>query len=219
MHALTYPEVYSKTLPAKKLVVLLHGIGADGNDWIPLAHYMQNNLTDCHFIAPHGIEPYESAPYGRQWFSLLNRDPAVMQPLLARNAPRLMDSIQQKQLTLQLTNQDTVIMGFSQGAMMGIYLTLIQQTPFLATIAFSGLLIAPPACLNTTTPIYLIHGILDNIITVDAVDQAMQYLAKWHIPHNDYKLPHLAHSIDHRGLQQAIDCIHKASPGLTVAPK
>ena len=158
-------------------------------------------------MAPHGVEPYDMAAHGRQWFSLQDRTPYVMKRLLGSNVESVTAIIKQKQIALNLTNKDTIVIGFSQGTMMGIYLTLIQPEPFLCTVGFSGLLVAPSQCINTTTPICLIHGMLDSVITVDAMDHAMQYLSDHKVPCSAHKLENLAHSIDHRGLEIAVDCI------------
>ena len=47
---------------AKQLVILLHGLGADGNDLIALAPHLAQNLPDAHFIAPEAPFPCDMAP-------------------------------------------------------------------------------------------------------------------------------------------------------------
>ena len=64
--------------PARQLVVLCHGVGADGHDLIDLAAAWSHALPDALFIAPDAPEPYDGAPFGRQWFSLADRTPAVL---------------------------------------------------------------------------------------------------------------------------------------------
>lgn len=95
--------------------------------------------------------------------------------------------------------------------MMGIYLTLVQMEPFLCTIGFSGLLVAPSSCINTMTPICLIHGMLDTVVAVDAIEHARQYLFDHNVPCSTHKLEDLSHSIDHRGLNIAVDFIKKVA--------
>ncbi|MGX6960766.1 MAG: hydrolase [Rickettsia endosymbiont of Pentastiridius leporinus] len=204
---LIYPEVESLEQPAKKLVVLLHGVGSDGHDLIGLVPFIKDDLPDCHFISPHGIEPCDMAPYGRQWFSLQDRNPKIILPLLAKNISKLEDIIKHKQEELNLTNKDTIIIGFSQGTMIGLYLTLIQEEPFLCTIGFSGALIPPPKVHNKTTPICLIHGELDDVVGVSEMYNASHYLSEYHMPHSGHKLTSLAHSIDGRGLEIAINFV------------
>ncbi|MEJ2027280.1 MAG: hypothetical protein P8X52_07475 [Limibacillus sp.] len=65
--------------PAKALVVLLHGWGADGNDLIGLAPLLGQVLPDAAFVAPNAPDPCEMNPAGRQWFSLQDRTPAEME--------------------------------------------------------------------------------------------------------------------------------------------
>jgi len=205
---LEYPEVESKEQPPKKLVVLLHGVGSDGHDLIGLVPYIKNDLPDCHFISPHGIQPYDMAPFGRQWFSLQDRNSNIISKLIANNISKLEDIIKQKQEELNLTNKDTIIIGFSQGTMIGLYLTLIQKKPFFCTIGFSGALIPPMEVNNKLTPICLIHGELDDVVGVDEMYNASHYLAKYHIPYSEHTLTSLAHSIDGRGLEIAINFIN-----------
>jgi len=204
---LTYPEIASIEQPAKKLVVLLHGVGSDGHDLISLVPYIKNELPNCHFISPHGIEPYDMAPYGRQWFSLQDRSPHTITKLVAHNISKLEDIIKHKQEELNLTNKDTIIIGFSQGTMIGLYLTLIQKEPFFCTVGFSGALIQPPEVNNILTPICLIHGELDEVVSVDEMYNASHYLSKYHILHSGHKLTSLTHSIDARGIEIAVNFI------------
>ena len=58
---------------AQQLIVLFHGVGADGQDLIGLAPYIAQALPHAAFVAPNGPFPYDMAPYGRQWFSLMDR--------------------------------------------------------------------------------------------------------------------------------------------------
>lgn len=57
------------------LVVLLHGVGANGNDLLYLAHAWRKILPKAEFIAPNAPFPYNGAPEARQWFSLQDRAP------------------------------------------------------------------------------------------------------------------------------------------------
>src|SRR5688572_17238613 len=60
---------------AKRLVVFLHGYGADGNDLIDIGRAWQSLLPDTAFVSPHAPEPCGQAPTGRQWFNLTFRTP------------------------------------------------------------------------------------------------------------------------------------------------
>ena len=49
---------------AKRLVVFLHGYGADGNDLIDIGRAWQGLLPDTAFVSPHAPEPCGQAPVG-----------------------------------------------------------------------------------------------------------------------------------------------------------
>src|SRR5580700_3574831 len=60
---------------AAYLVVLLHGVAANGNDLISLARAWRKILPKAGFIAPNAPFPCDYAPEARQWFSLEDRAP------------------------------------------------------------------------------------------------------------------------------------------------
>jgi phospholipase/carboxylesterase len=206
---LDYPEVTSVTTPPKKLVVMLHGVGSDGNDLISLAPYLQQALPTCHFISPHGVEAYDMAPFGRQWFSLQDRSPDKILPLIDANRTLVKNLIEKKQKILNLSNKDTILLGFSQGAMIGLYLTLTTKDPYAAMIAFSGKLIPPINLLNNQTAIGLIHGKEDDVLSYKEVEISANYFSKNNIKHEKIIIDNLTHSIDDKGIKFAIKFLQK----------
>src|ERR1700747_3082787 len=56
-----------------RLVILLHGLGADGNDLIGLAPHLARLLPAAEFLSPNAPFPCDMAPYGYQWFSSQDR--------------------------------------------------------------------------------------------------------------------------------------------------
>jgi len=204
---LPYPEIEALNNPPKKLIVFIHGLGSDGNDLISLAELMKRDLPDYHFISPHGVEQFDMAPYGRQWFSLKDQSESVIKNLTLKNAELLSNIITAKQLELNLSNKDTIIIGFSQGTMIGLYLNLIQTEPFACVIGFSGKLIEPNKCVNKTTNICLIHGEVDDVINIEEMYNIEQYLSLQTIKYKSYKVPNLTHSINSFGIETAINFI------------
>jgi phospholipase/carboxylesterase len=204
---MNHPETKPLTERAKKLVVMLHGVGSDGYDLISLVPYIQDSLPDCHFLSPHGIEAYDMAPFGRQWFSLRDRAPDVLKKLVEKNAPIVMDIIKQKQTELGLTNADTILLGFSQGTMLGMHLTLSQKEPFAAMIAFSGMLLPPSTLNNKKTPFCIIHGAEDDVVYARESQNTANYLTQNHIEHQSLIVQNLKHSIDDSGIEFALKFI------------
>src|SRR5271154_827650 len=75
----------------KQLVVLCHGVGADGRDLIELAPIFGATLPDAIFIAPNAPEAYDMAPFGRQWFSIGDINPAKL-GLGVRRAAKILEA-------------------------------------------------------------------------------------------------------------------------------
>src|ERR671910_2370048 len=101
----------------RQLVVLLHGVGADGQDLIGLAPMLAEKLPHALFIAPDGPQPCDMAPYGRQWFSLQDRRPAALLAGVKRAAP-LLDAFLDELLERHgLDEGRLALLGFSQGTM------------------------------------------------------------------------------------------------------
>ena len=55
---------------AARLVVLIHGLGANGHDLIDLGPAWGTALPDAAFVAPDAPESNGVMPYGRQWFDV-----------------------------------------------------------------------------------------------------------------------------------------------------
>mgnify|MGYP005655256921 FL=1 len=61
-----------------QLVILLHGLGADGADLIGLAPHWAQTLPNAAFVAPNAPYACDMAPMGYQWFSVQDRTPEAM---------------------------------------------------------------------------------------------------------------------------------------------
>ncbi len=202
-----YPQKNSLSSKVEELVVFLHGLGSDGNDLITLVPFFQTHFPNTYYIAPNGIEAYDMAAFGRQWYSCLDRSEKKMKQLLEANINIIYQLINIKQRELSLTNKETVIIGFSQGGIVGNYLTLIQnnETPFKAMISLSSKIFVPDVILNKNTPFCLIHGEEDEILPVNSLEHISDVLTQNNIKFSKYILKNLAHSIDTRGVEYIIN--------------
>ena len=62
-----------KSKHIKKLVLFLHGYGADGSDLINISNIWEEFLPEVAFYSPNAPFKCEINPYGYQWFSLNER--------------------------------------------------------------------------------------------------------------------------------------------------
>eukprot|EP01035_Chromulina_nebulosa_P014144 gene14144-biopygen12032 len=88
-----------------------------GVDAIFLAPHWAASVPGVAFSSPNGTEPYDMAPFGRQWFSLQDRTPARLAAGVAAASDSLESFIDSELLRLGLPVESVALMGFSQGAM------------------------------------------------------------------------------------------------------
>ena len=189
----------------KKLAVLMHGVGSDGYDLINIAPYFQTAMLDTYFYSPNGVEKYDGSEFGYQWFSFKIQEEEPIRRGMQSNMPKIEKLIYNKLVELKIEENNLILIGFSQGAMVSIELTLASILKPIATIAFSGMVIPPVKITNNKTPICLIHGKEDQIIPVDNIYIASNYLNHHGITNKTYVIDDLAHTIDSRGIDYAIN--------------
>ncbi|MBX9698422.1 MAG: prolyl oligopeptidase family serine peptidase [Acetobacteraceae bacterium] len=189
--------------PARQLVVLLHGLGADGADLAGLAPAWAEHLPDAAFIAPDAPFPCDMAPYGRQWFSLQDRSPERMLAGMRVVAPLLEAFLQEELAALDLSPAALALMGFSQGAMTALHVGLRGAVPPAAILAYSGALLAPDtlaAELRSRPPVLIVHGEADEVVPVWASRFAESALHEAGVPNEAIFVPGLGHGIEETGL-------------------
>ena len=188
----------------RHLVLLLHGVGARGDDLLPFAPALGGVLPDALFLAPDAPEPYDGAPFGRQWFSLGDRRPAVLLPAIQAAAPLLARRIAFWLERLGLDHGDLVLLGFSQGAMMALHTGLRLPCPPAAILAYAGALLDPeglePALVHPPPPVLLVHGEADPVVPAEASRRAAHRLRQLGVPVDSRFEPGVDHTISPEGM-------------------
>ncbi len=201
----------------KQLVVLLHGLGADGNDLISLAPYLAQVLPEAAFVSPHAPFPCDMAPFGRQWFSLQERTLETMLGGVRMAAPVLDGFLEAELEKAGLTAERLALVGFSQGTMMALHVGLRRAAGLAAIVGFSGALLAPellPEEIASRPPVLLVHGAADEVVPAQALPAAVAALEANRVPATHELRPGLGHSIDERGLQLAMGFLAEALAGV-----
>ncbi len=185
--------------PPRQLVVLLHGVGADGNDLIELAPALARRLPHAAFIAPDGPEPCDMAPFGRQWFSLRDRRPAALLAGVQASLPVLNAFLDAELEGAGLDPRQLALVGFSQGTMLALYAALRRSPAIAAVLGYSGALLGAerlPAEVTSRPPVFLVHGDADEIVPVQALHAAVQGLQAAAVPVQWAVRRSLGHGID-----------------------
>jgi len=192
--------------PARALVVMLHGVGADGNDLIGLAPMLQRYLPEAAFVSPDGPEPCDMAPMGRQWFSLMDRRPAALLAGVQRAAPDVSAFLDAELAKRNLAADRCALLGFSQGTMAALHVAPRHAPPLAAVVGFSGALLAPELLdgeIRARPPVLLVHGTADEVVPAGALPGARDALAATGFAVQWELRPGLGHGIDPDGIDRA----------------
>jgi len=187
----------------KSLVVLLHGLGADGNDLIGLVPYWAPKMPDAEFLSPHAPFPCDMAPYGRQWFSLQDRSLEAILAGVRAAAPVLEGFLDDALKARGLDESRLALVGFSQGTMMSLQVGLRRAKPVAGILGYSGRLIGEEALaeeIRSRPPVFLVHGDADEILPFESLEHSKRTLAALGVPVETLARPGLGHSIDELGL-------------------
>jgi phospholipase/carboxylesterase len=189
----------------RQLVVLCHGVGADAHDLIDLSSAWAAAVPEALFVAPDAPEPYDMAPMGRQWFSLQDRTPAILDAGARRAAPALLATIAAELARAGLPEEAVAMMGFSQGAMMVLHAGLRRTPPPRAILAYSGAMLDSlelDAEITGRPPVLLVHGQADEVVPFARGPAAAARLQALGFDVRSVWRPGLGHGIDDVGLME-----------------
>ena len=170
-------ELLPGTLPVKQLFILLHGLGADAADLLPLAHTLEAAFPEAAFLIPQGTHPYDGGGPGRQWFSTHGMTEENRASRMAAAMPVLHVLVRQAQDRFCILNPDTALVGFSQGAIMALEFSSVHDGAVGRVLAFSGRFATLPDQVPQLTTLHLLHGEDDAIIPVEHAHAAYERIS------------------------------------------
>jgi phospholipase/carboxylesterase len=188
----------------RRLVVLLHGVGADGNDLIGLAHSWSRLLPDAAFVSPNAPFPCDFSPMGYQWFGLGSLSMGELAAGVRHAAPILNRFLDEELDRYGLADDRLALVGFSQGTMMSLQVALRRPRACAGILGYSGLLAAEEtlaAELHSRPPVLLLHGMMDPLIPFAMMERAAATLATLGVPVETHALPGVGHGIDEAGVR------------------
>jgi len=168
-------------LPAEgqpeQLILLLHGVGADGTAMAPLAQALRVEFPRAAVLAPDAPHAFDNGGgRGRQWFSVAGITESNRAERVAAALPPLLQWIRQTQDRLRVPPVATAIAGFSQGAILALETALAADGLAGRVLAFSGRFVAMPAAAPRHTTVHLFHGSADPVIPAALSSQALEVL-------------------------------------------
>lgn len=199
---LSGPVQRSKTgEPPRQLFFLLHGWGADGGNLLDIALALSHDFPDAEFLMPNAPYPCQNG-IGYQWFSLDDADPDKIESGANMALDIVSNYIQQKTKQANLTHENVVLLGFSQGAMLAKHIAIHIPDICSVVAAYSGKLVSvDESSMQNDVPMVLIHGDEDDVIPVEAMIDSYHRLRDLDFTVDAYRMAELGHGINQAGLE------------------
>lgn len=184
-------------------VIVLHGLGADGNDFIPVAQELDLSPAGAvRFVFPHApVIPVtiNGGSSMRAWYDILAADLVRREdePGLRKSLASV-DALIEREKSRGIPANRIVLAGFSQGCAMALLTGLRHGERLGGIVGMSGYLPLAAStagerhAANCATPIFLAHGRMDPVVQIDRAIasrdalMALGYEVEWH----DYPMAH-----------------------------
>ena len=188
---------------ADAAVIWLHGLGADGNDFVPVVSELRlPPALRIRFVFPHApVRPITiNGGYPmRGWYDITSLDIANRddEAGIKDSADRLMRMCDE-QIARGVASERIVIAGFSQGGAIALYTGLRYARPLAGIIALSTYLpLAQRLQLeasdaNRDTPLFMAHGRQDEVVALTFGQQSRARLEQlgYRLQWREYAMGH-----------------------------
>jgi len=191
-------------------VIWLHGLGADGNDFVPIIPELRLPSNPAiRFIFPSAPSMPVTVNGGYvmpAWYDIVGRNLMDQEDAdgIKQSAASIIELIE-REVQRGINYQHIVLAGFSQGCAMALYIGLRLPHQLAGIIALSGYL---PLALslniekhiaNQSTPIFMAHGTYDPVVVLDRAQASRALLERLGYPVDWNEYP-MEHSVNHEEL-------------------
>jgi len=202
---MTLEAIEHETAPSPRAaIVILHGLGADGTDFVPVAHELElATVGPVRYVFPHAPTRPVTINGGyvmRAWYDILGLDASERREdeQGLRESQRLLEALIEREKERGIPAARIVLAGFSQGCAMTLMTGLRHRERLAGLVGLSGYLPLAAATdaerhdANRDVPIFLAHGTGDPMIPIARARQsrdalvAMGHAVEWH----EYPMPH-----------------------------
>jgi len=190
-------------VPARASVIWLHGLGADGHDFVPIVPELSlPPAASVRFVFPHApVRPVtiNNGMRMRAWYDIMELSAQRVEDEAGiRHSASIVEALIARERAAGIAAERIVIAGFSQGGAIALHTALRQDERLAGVLALSTYLPlhsslereAAPA--NRALPILMCHGRFDPVLPVELGQQsrdllrALGYAVEW----REYAMQH-----------------------------
>lgn len=205
--------VVARPQHAAQLVLLFHGVGSSAANLVPLGEAIAQARPDAMVVsvdAPHA----STLGSGREWFSVLGVTEQNRPARIAEAMPLFLQGIARWQQASGIAAADTVLVGFSQGAILALESTQVQGPDVAGrVVALAGRFAEPVRRAPPALQFHLIHGEADNVVPARSSVEAARALQAGGAHATLDLLPGLGHGIDGRVLRLVLGYLGSTPAG------
>lgn len=194
-------EIETKPKPSHA-VIWLHGLGADGNDFVPVVKEMKLPPLGIRFVFPHAPMRPVTINGGfvmRAWYDIAYQEFASKEDERGlRESQKLIEDLIARENARGIPSSRIVLAGFSQGGVMTLQVGLRQPKRLAGLMALSAYLPMSPMievernAASNSVPIFMGHGIADNVVPLALGTMSRDTLIKlgYEVEWHQYPMPH-----------------------------
>jgi phospholipase/carboxylesterase len=196
-------------------LIWMHGLGANANDFAQLP--MDLNLSKqfkIRFIFPNAPSRAVTINQGMRmpaWFDIKSLSDLKQEDTAGiRDSQAKIKALIQHQIQQGIEARHIFLGGFSQGAAMALLTGLQYETPLAGIIALSGYMPLAHTLTQKTTPchtqlpIFIGHGVLDNVVPFALAKQTRSLLENigYNLSWHEYSFAHQVSSQEMQDIRQ-----------------
>jgi phospholipase/carboxylesterase len=208
------PAIELETAPgARHSVIWLHGLGADGNDFVPVVQQLDLAGAPVRFVFPHApLQPVtiNGGYVMRAWYDIGYQDLTLKEDEKGvRESQQAVERLIAREVARGVAQRSIVLAGFSQGGAIALQTGLRHPARLAGILALSTYLPLPEhleaelSAANRDVPIFMGHGVHDPIVPLKLAMAScsrlltLDYPVEWH----EYEMPHSvnAEEVEHIG--------------------
>ncbi len=182
---------FSKHKNPKKIIFMLHGYGDNAANFMHLAQPIDQEEWEAAYVALNAPGVIQGNFTGYQWFDLYpngvyisDAGPKEFEQIkkeVNESIRKIINTIDKHCESLQITYEDCVLMGFSQGGIITFEVGNFLQKKLAGLGILSGRIMSYHPIKNKTllkTPIFISHGGKDEVIPIKNYHHATDLLKK-----------------------------------------
>src|ERR1700726_2146404 len=205
-------EIETASTPTAS-VIWLHGLGADGNDFVPVVPELKLPATlALRFVFPHAPVRRVTINNGmamRAWYDIAAADLSNRADLAGiRQSQAQLEALIGREKTRGIEASRIVLAGFSQGGVVALHTAIRHQERLAGVIALSTYLVLADrladeaAAANRGLPIFMAHGTADPVVRFEWGDASRRALVA-----NGYRVDWHAYRMEHSVCMEEIEAI------------